>query len=281
VRNGSPQLVNSESAARINPEHLDKLACPECRGNISLALNCTSCGRPVEAAGRVLRMLPDAPNAGGHWGTDLLSIFKSGQTEMPRYHHDRFTTTSGQCKNLRERAVVDTFLRRLPKGSWVVDIPCGMGRFSDLAQKRGLRYCGIDLNLDHVTFASEQTRDDRTLWIQGDLSAPPLRSSSMAAALCIRVSYYFDDDTLARILSGLGRVSNEILLSYRDAGSLVGRWQSMRGLSSRKASKNRTFPQIRDIAMQAGLRVMGGPFRRIALCNMQFVHLHAHAHSRL
>jgi len=275
VGNGLPQLVNSESATRINPEHLDVLACPECRGNISPALNCISCGHTFETAGKVLRMLPGAPNPGGHWGTHLPSIFKLGQAGTPRYHHDRFTSTiRGQWKNFRERAVVDTFLRRFPKGSRLVDMLCGMGRFSDLAHKRGLRYCGIDLNLDHVTYASEQTKDDRTLWIQGDLSAPPLRSSSMAAALCVRVSYYFDDDTLACILSGVKRISKEILLSYRDAGSMVGRWKSMRRRSSGKLSKNRTFSQVRDIAVQAGLRVMGGPFRLIALHHMQFIHLH-------
>jgi len=253
--------------------YLDVLACPSCQGAISPSLECKGCGRSFTTCGSVLQMLPEAPQSGGYWGTQLVSMVEFGQQGTPTYHHDRFSTLRGRWKNLRERAIVDGFLARLPRGSWVVDVPCGMGRFEDLALRRGLRACGIDLNLDHVTYAAGQIASSKVLWIQGDLAALPLRSDTMAAALCIRVSYYFDDDTLAQILAGVGRVAFEVLLSYRDVGSVVGQWKSIRGRTSKSPWKNRTFRQISNIAEQAGLRVAHGIRRRIRLHDMQFVHL--------
>ena len=269
-------VVMSNEVCKMSPEHLDVLACPSCRGGISPSLQCKCCGRTFTLTGRVLHMLADAPKGGGWWGTDLppIPILNLGKTGQPGYHQHRFgSTIGGWRKNRRERAVVDAFLRRLPRGAWVVDVPCGMGRFSDIACRRKLRFCGIDLNCDHVTYASEQITNVHALFIQGDISALPLRHGSMMAALCIRVSYYFDDDTLAHILTEVGRVAKEILLSYRDGGSVVGRWKLIRRRSSKNPWKNRTLCQITDIARRAGFRVCDESPRLIAVHGMQFARL--------
>ena len=245
--------------ATLDPPQRAVLACPACGGAVTERLGCETCAREFPFENGVLRMLPDHPRAGG-W-----------DAPAPNYELSRFEGTAGRRrKNRRERAVVEGFLSSLPAGVWIVDVPCGEGRFSDLAIARGLKLCSIDVNLDHALAAA--ARAPGTLCIQGDLTALPLRPASMAAAICVRASYYFDDDTLARVLDALGRSAPRVLLSYRDPATLVGWWKRVRGHASVKPEKNRTRAQIGAIAERAGLRLVGRA-PRLPIREMRFVEL--------
>jgi len=220
------------------------LACPACGGVVTERLACAGCAREFPFENGVIRMLPDQPQAGGWAAPD------------PNYELERFEGSAGRRrKNRRERARVDRFLATLPAGSWVADAPSGEGRFSDLVLARGHKLCSIDVNLDHARATA--ARAPGSLCIQGDLTALPLRPGSMAAMLCVRVSYYFDDDTLARVLGALGRAAPRVLLTYRDPSTLGGWWKRVRGRASDKPEKNRTRAQIGGIAGRAGLRLVG------------------------
>lgn len=248
------------------------LACPSCRGAIepgpAESLRCAGCGKTFPVTDGVARMLPQTTHAGGGWG--LESEHAPGEAAPARpadeepehgYGYGRFMAKpSSRRKNARERAIVDHFVAQLPKGAWIADVPCGMGRFSDIVLGREARLCSIDLNVDHVLYAAKRIPGKSPLCLQGDITALPLRSGAMDAAICVRMSHYFDDAALVRILTELARVARDVLLSYRNANTPVAWWRLWRkSLREREGTVKtyRSASQVRDLAEAAGLRVEG------------------------
>ncbi len=54
-----------------------------------------------------------------------------------------------------------TFLRSLPDGAQVLDIPCGFGRFSAPLQDAGFEVTGVDASADQIRLAA-QSRSHRS-----------------------------------------------------------------------------------------------------------------------
>ena len=249
---------------------IDVLACPGCRGDISETsaeeLSCTQCARTFPIDRGVVRMLPENPMRAGGWDLklrpDQVRADPDGEGKtIPALEDRRFRQGSeSRRKNARERAIVDWFLGRAPKGSWIVDVPCGMGRFSDLAHRRETRLCSIDLNHELVLHASTRVPGSSALSVQGDIAALPLRSGSMNAAICVRISFYLEDGELRSTLAEVGRVAKDILMSYRSSRSPVAWLRRLRKRRSggKSAGKHyRSYAQIRELAAAAGLRVAG------------------------
>lgn len=267
-------------------EHLALLRCPSCRGAVIVAgaegLRCGSCPRTFPIRDGVVQMLPEEPKAGGGWGVNLGEESKRKDperngAEKPNYEFGRFEAkASSRRKNDRERAIVDGFLAALPAGAGVLDAPCGMGRFSDLALARGAKLVSVDLAFEHAAYAAARESGKSPLCIQGDLTALPLKNDAVAAALVIRVSHYFDDETLQRVLVEAGRVAPEVLLSYRSSRSPIA-WRSalLRRLRGRGPSPkvNRSLAQIVAIASAAGLDFVERPPRSSFFHLVQFVRL--------
>ena len=261
-------------------EHLALLRCPACRGTVIVAgtegLRCSSCPRTFPIRSGVVQMLPEEPKAGGGWGTHLTaeSIRTEGGAEKPNYEFGRFEARpASRRKNDRERGIVDWFLAKLPQGAPLLDAPCGMGRFSDLALARGAKLVSIDLAFEHAAYAANRESGKSPLCIQGDLTALPLKNDAVAAALVIRVTHYFDDETLQRVLVEAGRVAPEILLSYRSSRSPIA-WRSalLRRLRGRGPSPktNRSLAEIVKVAASAGLDFVEQPPRSSFFHLVQF-----------
>jgi SAM-dependent methyltransferase/uncharacterized protein YbaR (Trm112 family) len=279
-----PAPAPAKSAA-FPAEHLPLLQCPSCRGPVTGAaegLRCTGCPRTFPLKEGVLQMLPDETRQGGGWGVNLGedSLRKdpeAGGAEKPNYEHGRFEARpSSRRKNDRERFIVDWFLSKFPAGAPVLDAPCGMGRFSDVALARGAKLVSVDLAFEHAAYAATRVPGQTPLCIQGDLTALPLRNDAVAAGLVIRVTHYFDAETLQRVLTEAGRVAPELLISYRSAWSPIA-WRSalLRRLRGRGPSPktNRSLKEILRIADLAGLAMVERPPKSNPLHLVQFVRL--------
>ncbi len=253
----------------MNPDHLAILACPSCRASVVSdgpeGVRCSQCERKFPIVQGVLRMLPENTQMVGGW------------QESPGYGYGRFEAKgSSRRKNDRERAIVEWFLKQFPEGAWMLDVPCGMGRFSDLAHERGARLCSIDLVLEHTVAASKCVEAAEPLCVQGDITALPLQSDSMDAAICVRISHYFEDDALSEILKEVSRVAKDVLLSYRNSRTPVAWWRSLRMWVRRRdtgGKRYRSSARIMKIAESVGLTRVGKPPQSGALHLGQFIWL--------
>lgn len=121
----------------------------------------------------------------------------------------------------REQRVVSMLLERSPlqKGSLVLDVPVGTGRFLPFYKKQRYRTIGVDASPDMVSEAEQKAEEigygDVEL-IVGDIFDLPLADDSAALAVCIRLLNWFDFSDFQRALSELRRVSvQELIVGVR------------------------------------------------------------------
>lgn len=90
-----------------------------------------------------------------------------------------------------------TFLRSLPDGARLLDIPCGFGRFSAPLQDAGFEVTGVDLSEDQIQLARE--RNPGPTYEVGDMREPPPGPFDAVLNLYSSMGYFEDpaDDLAA------------------------------------------------------------------------------------
>src|SRR5580765_2605229 len=159
----------------MRKEHLEFLACPDCRSDLELqpastgrietgSLICGSCGTNYPITNFIPRFsltTPYADSFGPQWRTFATSQL---DTEQTRESEIRFDSEIGwQADDLDSGAVVEF-------GS-------GAGRFVDVVSQRGARLVvGLDAT-DAVDAAQDNVGErENVLFVQGDIFKAPFRS---------------------------------------------------------------------------------------------------------
>lgn len=121
----------------------------------------------------------------------------------------------------REQRVVSMLLERstIQKGSLILDVPVGTGRFFPFYKKHGYRSIGIDASPDMLAEAEQKASEieysDVELMV-GDILDLPLADDSAALSVCIRLLNWFDFSGFQRAVSELRRVStHELIVGVR------------------------------------------------------------------
>jgi ubiquinone/menaquinone biosynthesis C-methylase UbiE len=114
----------------------------------------------------------------------------------------------------REQDTIDGFLERLPKGSSIVDVPVGTGRYFELYKKHGLVVTGLDVSEDMLAEASggaDSLLLDATLRREDirHISAP---DNAFGAVLCMRFLNWLDAAGFELVLAELTRVTGKYLI---------------------------------------------------------------------
>jgi ubiquinone/menaquinone biosynthesis C-methylase UbiE len=118
----------------------------------------------------------------------------------------------------REQAAVERFLRTLPAGSSIVDVPVGTGRFLEFYKSFGLRPTGLDISLDMMDSAKAKAS---ALALDIDLRKADIRridtpDRSFDAALCVRFVNWVDFAGFEAVMTELARVARHtIIVSVR------------------------------------------------------------------
>jgi len=135
--------------------------------------------------------------------------------DRPSYDTIRFDRNSrGRKLSERERRVVDRFLSTLRPGSTVLDVPSGMGRFTDLIDRYGHRAVSIDLLFEHVHYIANRQNGISTSALQADIGRLPLADNSIDAALCIRLLHHLTPAQITTALAELRRVTCSALFTF-------------------------------------------------------------------
>ncbi|MCK8782483.1 class I SAM-dependent methyltransferase [Rhizobium sp. NTR19] len=126
----------------------DRLACPDCRGNLSSLEQCEECGRQfAQEDGRPKLM----PLAGGtvnfSWPAGSLTPAAISEAEILRFPPRRGQSRRGIYH--LDRAHEDR-LSDVPAGSKVLEIGCGGAQMRRWMKERGIHYIGVDVAVDRV-----------------------------------------------------------------------------------------------------------------------------------
>lgn len=135
--------------------------------------------------------------------------------DRPSYDSVRFTRDArGRRLWLRERRYVDRFLSTLRPGSIVLDVPSGMGRFTELIDHHGHRAVSVDLLFEHVHYIANREDVVSSGALQADIGRLPFDDDSVDAAICIRLLHHLTPSQIGTALGELRRVARSALFTY-------------------------------------------------------------------
>src|SRR5690606_482531 len=101
-------------------------------------------------------------------------------------------------KWIAEQRIVESFLDDLPEGSWVLDVPCGTGRFFDAYARKGLICRAMDVSADMIAQATRKVPQPVAMigglaqfaFRQGDMFdvLPKLPDKKFDAVVAVRIT---------------------------------------------------------------------------------------------
>jgi uncharacterized protein YbaR (Trm112 family) len=134
----------------LEKEIINRLMCPDCRTALEYQqtlVRCLGCGRTFPIINGVIQMVPDS------WlqayrarlnQPDNASPQALDKTSSLQYEALRFKTRRSIKLNVCEQSIVNQFLEQHQEGIWVLDVPCGMGRFNDVLTRYRMKVLSID-----------------------------------------------------------------------------------------------------------------------------------------
>lgn len=197
---------------------------------------------------------------------------------------DYLQRRAGSAKWRREQEVVAGFLRELPRGATVLDVPVGTGRFLPCYREAGLRCYGLDISRDMLREAGRAAEAEgmgRGL-VQGEAEALPLANGSVDFVVCARLMNWVPLPALIEMLSEFKRVARyglilEVRVS-RPIGAVdvlrkrLGRWLSDPGAAARRWRGRLLSPLHRVKRLMTGGYPPAAPDRQAGAGDGYLVH---------
>jgi ubiquinone/menaquinone biosynthesis C-methylase UbiE len=112
-----------------------------------------------------------------------------------------------------EQAHIEDMLQDLKKGDWVLDAPCGTGRFIAAAKKKGLIYLGVDRSEDMIKQAVQKASGQGVMFTVGDVRQLPREDKSVDAVINCRISRWLEPDDCQKMLRESQRVARKKIIS--------------------------------------------------------------------
>ena len=180
---------------------------------------------------------------------------ETGRRELEtdaQYEWERFEKSEkGRRLNQRERSLVNKFLQGLPPGQIVLDVPAGMGRFTDLIVRQGHTPISMDLNFPRIRAAQSRLAAGAAA-VQADILELPLIDHAVGAALCFRLLHHLSPDLAFQVLQELRRVSACAFVTFYCRDTFKYYKKRLRG----KSLRGRYYPAsfLQDLSQKAGWR---------------------------
>ena len=130
------------------------------------------------------------------------------------YEEHRFQSNrSGRVKARHEMAIVKNYLDSLPAEQKILDVPCGMGRFTDAITEAGHQAVGVDINKGMLSRAKSR-HGDKAQFIKGDVMHLPFPDQAFDAIICFRLLHHLPDNMILETLKELRRMANTALVTF-------------------------------------------------------------------
>jgi SAM-dependent methyltransferase len=182
---------------------VEKLACPECRGDIEVAevceenairilrgaLRCTSCSKryPVEkGVPRLVKVAADVAEVCRRYSVQWLARW-NGKFEGERCYGFDDDVYIGWVKEQLECR------RRPAPGEWLLDAGCGSGEKTQVLARQCPRQnvVGLDLGVESLEKATAQFGDMPNLdYVQGNIMEPPFKDRQFDSGMSLGVLHH-------------------------------------------------------------------------------------------
>jgi len=127
-----------------------------------------------------------------------------------RYDRRRYGSPMRRLNLWRLERAVDRALGDLPRGSLVLDAPCGTGVLGHVLRARGFRVVGLDISAAMLEVARGRGNLGH---VRGDLDRLPYRERSFDAVVCNRFLMHLSAERRTRAYAALARLTDGPLIA--------------------------------------------------------------------
>ena len=107
-----------------------------------------------------------------------------------------------------EQKIIEGWIDELADGSWVLDIPCGTGRFFEAYERNNHCYHGVDKSTSMLEQAALKANDKARLKA-GDVRKVPLEDKSVDMPIMCRLTRWLSPEDCVKALKELQRVTRK------------------------------------------------------------------------
>jgi ubiquinone/menaquinone biosynthesis C-methylase UbiE len=106
-----------------------------------------------------------------------------------------------------EQEAIEGLLSDLYRGDWVVDVPCGTGRFFKFYHDKGFIFHGVDVSADMLQIAASKVVDPmKARLFQANVLQLPMADKSVDAAVMCRLTRWLTPEECQIAIKELQRV---------------------------------------------------------------------------
>lgn len=107
-----------------------------------------------------------------------------------------------------EEDTITNMLQDVPSGSWVLDVPCGTGRFFPFYAAKRFEVRAMDISTDMIAEAKQKDSDLRYVqYIEGSVCEIPLADKSCDATVMCRLTRWLSPEDCGKAIHELARVT--------------------------------------------------------------------------
>lgn len=154
--------------------------------------------------------------------TDLMLYLDDQAQEMPQGGARKYIGPVAQGYDQKreesdkwkiEQEIIEGMLDDLPSGSWVLDVPCGTGRFFQFYHDKGFVFRAVDMSADMLRIAAGKVIDPMKARLQqGDVRALPLNDKCVDASVACRITRWLSPDECQLMIRELQRVTRQKII---------------------------------------------------------------------
>lgn len=187
-------------------------------------------------------------------------------SQAESYDRLRFRSLRGKVGDWLDKRAISIALRSVPSGSYVLDIPCGTGRITELLLQKGYKVVGADVSREMLRVASKKLRSYANLegLYQVDAEKLPFEDRQFDCLIAIRFMGHIPGDVRLCMLKEFRRVSRSYVIADYSVTSLTAH---LRKEVERRLKIGHRFPQrwawailskreLREEINSAGLRLV-------------------------
>ncbi|WP_226037569.1 class I SAM-dependent methyltransferase [Aquibacillus saliphilus] len=94
-------------------------------------------------------------------------------------------SSEAMWENGSRKPIIPFITNHMPKGSYVADLGCGDGYGSFKLYQEGFRVVGLDLSNEMIEIAKSKRKNERTEFLQGDLTELPFQDQTFSGLMAI------------------------------------------------------------------------------------------------
>jgi len=181
------------------------------------------------------------------------------------YDDRKFGSPAEARYNRATRRALDNVLRLLQDGSYILDMPCGTGRWTEFVIRKRMNYVGGDISMEMMNVCLQKHETVRKAFdlVQLDATALPFLDKTFDAVLTFKFLSLLPEEIRLDVVREMRRVTRSYLIAQSQHLRTFCPWRTLKLFVSRlfgiswRVKKYERRARLLPLIESAGFRVVG------------------------